>query len=303
MRRLLLFAGAAATLGAAAFTTAAPAFAWQSVIEGKPASLEAGSLHGVYFWHDDAGLNLSTTDAHDNGHLYKGTLTTDGAFNSLEDVHLEDGDSATIVSPTQLDFSFNTFNAIDGIRFRIDGGAQISLDLTVDGHAERADNVFLGAYSQHPDTNPFTVTRAGGGPTPPPPGENPIIGRPKALDAGSAAGAYFWKEDGLHLATTDPENVEHHYSGTVQTDGSVTDVQPVKFEGDDTFAVTGENNDTLDFDFHTFSGVDGVGFRVKGGSYAIVTLYRDGNPLPIDHIFLGAYSQHPDTDPFSAQLN
>ena len=79
-------------------------------------------------------------------------------------------------------------------------------------------------------------------------------------------------------------------------------MKPFKDEGDDTFTVTGPNNDDLDFDFHTFSGVDGVDFRVKGGSYAIVTLYRDGDPLPIDHIFLGAYSQHPDTDPFSAAL-
>lgn len=303
MHRLLLVAGAAATLGVAALASVAPAFAWDSNLEGKPAALEAGGLNGVYFWHDSSGLNLETTDAQDSGHLYTGTLTTDGAFNDLQDLHLESGDSATIVAPTQLVFSFNTFNAIDGIRFRIDGGTQITLSLLIDGHAERADNVFLGAYSQHPQTQPFTVARAGGGPTPPPPGENPIIGRPKALDAGGDSGVYFWKDSGLHLATTDPENVEHHYSGSVQTDGTIMDVQPIKLEGDDSFAVTGPGNDTLTFDFHTFSGVDGVGFRVKGGSYAIVSLYHDGNPLPIDHIFLGAYSQHPDTDPFTQQIN
>ena len=302
MNRLLLLAGAAAALGVAAFATAAPAFAWDSIIEGKPAALEAGGLNGVYIWHDDSGLNLETTDAQDSGHLYTGTLTTDGAFTGLEAVHLESDDAATIVSPTELTFHFNTFNGIDGIRFHIDGGTQIGFNLTIDGHEETADGVFLGAYSQHPNATPFTITRAGGGPNPPPPGENPIVGHPKALDAGSNAGVYLWKDGGLHLATTDPENVEHHYSGSVQTDGTVLDLQPVKLEGDDTFTLTGPHNDELDFDFHTFSGIDGVGFRVKGGTYAIVTLYRDGSPLPVDHIFLGAYSQHPDTDPFTAAI-
>jgi hypothetical protein len=302
MHKLALIGAAAATLGLAAFAAAAPAFAWESVIEGRPAALEAGGLNGVYFWHDSGGLNLETTDAQDSGHLYTGTLTTDGAFTNLQRIKLEQDDSATIVSPTQLDFSFNTFNGVDGISFAIDGGTQVTLSLSLDGHPIGVDSIFEGAYSQHPDANPFTVTRAGGGPPPPPPGENPILGKPQALEAGGSAGVYFWKLDGLHVVTTDPENVEHHYSGSIQTDGTVIDVKPYKLEGDDTFTVTGPNNDELDFDFHTFSGIDGVDFRVKGGSYAIVTLYRDGDPQPIDHIYLGAYSQHPDTDPFTAEI-
>ena len=80
-------------------------------------------------------------------------------------------------------------------------------------------------------------------------------------------------------------------------------MKPVKFESDDYFAVTGPRNDELDFDFHTFSGIDGVTFHVKNGSSVTVTLYRDGSPLPVDHIFLGAYSQHPDSNPFVADIN
>jgi hypothetical protein len=303
MKRAILLGGAVLAFGALALATAAPAFAWEQIIEGKPAALEAGGLDGAYFWHDPDGLHLETTDAQRAGHHYTGTLTTDGAFTAVQLVRPENDDSFTQPAPGILTFSFVTFSGIDGIQFHIDGGTQVTLDLQLDGHELPVDNIFLGAYSQHPKSNPFTVTRAGGGPPPPPPGDNPIIGKPKALEAGSTAGVYFWKADDLHIATTDPEGTEHHYSGTLVTDGTIVAVQPVKDESDDTFTVTGPHNDELDFDFHTFSGIDGVAFRVRGGSYAVLTLYRDGALLPIDHIFLGAYSQHPDSNPFTADIH
>jgi|GEM_PF-1678958 len=302
MKRLALLCAGVLALGAAALASATPAFAWQQIIEGKPAALEAGGLDGAYFWHDSDGLHLETTDAQRVGHHYAGTLSTDGAFTSVQLVRAEQDDTVTQPAPGELVFSFVTYSGIDGVQFHIDGGTQITLNLTLDGHPLPVDNIFLGAYSQHPDDNPFTITRAGGGPPPPPPGENPIVGRPKALEAGGDAGVYFWQDGGLHLATTDPEGVEHHYSGTIVTDGTVVDVHRYRDESDDTVTVTGPQNDELDFDFHTFSGLDGVDFRVHGGSYAILTLYRDGAPLSVDHIFLGAYSQHPDTNPFIATL-
>ena len=183
MHRTFMLGAAALACAAAAVATVAPAFAWDSVIEGHPAALEAGGLNGVYFWHEGDGLHLYTTDAHDNGHLYAGTLTTDGSFANLQRDHLEQGDQASIDTPQQLSFSFHTFDGLDGISFQIDGGSQITLSLSLDGRPLGADSTFLGAYSQHPDSEPFTITRAGGGPPPPPPG-NPIAGSTEVVRCG-----------------------------------------------------------------------------------------------------------------------
>lgn len=146
------------------------AFAWQSRIEGRPVSFEAGSSPGVYFWHEDAGMRLRTTDPENVEHIYRGVLTSDGTFAALDLVKAERDDMASIdASGHKLSFSFHTYSGIDGMDFQIDGGTQLTLSLYRDDYdaagkklsSQRLpiDNIYLGAYSVHPDRNPFTVRR------------------------------------------------------------------------------------------------------------------------------------------------
>jgi hypothetical protein len=160
MKRILV---ASATALALCLLIATAAFAWQERIEGYPQSLEAGSTAGVYFWHDANGQHLRTTDPDGTEHWYYGVLTTDGTFTNLERVRDERDDSASIVGPAdnELDFRFHTFSGIDGIDFRIDGGSYQTLTLYRDGSVLPVDHIFLGAYSVHPDNNPFTICRDG----------------------------------------------------------------------------------------------------------------------------------------------
>ncbi|HVC30969.1 MAG TPA: hypothetical protein VND24_07260 [Steroidobacteraceae bacterium] len=126
-----------------------------------------------------------------------------------------------------------------------------------------------------------------------------INGYPQSFEAGGTAGVYFWHgNDGLHLRTTDPENAEHWYYGVISTDGQFNNLKLVKAEQDDHAEIVGPGDNELDFRFHTFSGIDGMDFRIDGGTYQTLTLYRDGAPLPIDSTFLGMFSVHPDSEPF-----
>ena len=139
-------------------------FAWGSRIEGRPLSFEAGSTRGVYFWHEsDDGLHLRTTDARNTPHYYTGTITTDGTFVGLTTVKLDGSDSATIDgSGHTLTFSFTTYSGIDGIDgidYFIQEGTQQTVSVQLDGKALPVDNIYLGAYSVHPDNNPFVAVR------------------------------------------------------------------------------------------------------------------------------------------------
>jgi len=154
-RTLIAVAGAAVAL----LTLASSAFAWQSRIEGMPRSFEAGGAGGYYFWHDDNGLHLWTTDPEGVESHYTGTITTDGAFEDLSLEHPESDDSATTNGAGTLTFDLHTFSGIDGLNFKVHGGTKVRLDLHRDGHQTGVDHIFLGVYSVHPDHDPFTVTR------------------------------------------------------------------------------------------------------------------------------------------------
>jgi len=131
--------------------------------------------------------------------------------------------------------------------------------------------------------------------------ENRIEGQPQ-FQAGAPAGVYFWHEGtdgGLHLRTTDPEGVEHWYTGQIFTDGKIQDLDDTLLEpwqGDKASVDPGGHS--LTFVFHTFSGIDGINYYIDGGTYETVDLQRDGRELPTSHIYLGQYGVNPQNDPF-----
>ena len=139
-----------------AFTV--PTFAWQSRLEGNPGVSDA-SPAGYYLWHDDDGLHLRT---HGPGaeHSFTARLHTDGVFMDLSPVALEADDQSYLENGGHdLVIKFHTYDGIDGVDFRIDGGSIMTGEANLDGAPISPANIFLGASEKNPVQNPFGLPR------------------------------------------------------------------------------------------------------------------------------------------------
>jgi hypothetical protein len=129
-------------------------------------------------------------------------------------------------------------------------------------------------------------------------------GCPNGFDSGDAAGVRVCHthHHGWRLETTDPaKSGAHEYTGTLTTEGKFGDLYLLRAEPDDSAGIDGNGN--LNFDFKTFSGIDGVHFRVDGGKRLTFNLSVDGHSLPPEHIWLGDNGQHPASDPFTLEIH
>ncbi|HLG71116.1 MAG TPA: hypothetical protein VK009_11890 [Chloroflexota bacterium] len=127
-------------------------------------------------------------------------------------------------------------------------------------------------------------------------------GCPAGFDAGDAAGVRICREKGggFRLETTDPaRSGAHEYTGTLTTDGSFSGVQLIRAESDDSASVDGNGN--LNFDFKTYSGIDGMTFRATGGKEVTFNLMVDGQQLAPAQIWVGRNGKHPKNDPFKVK--
>src|SRR5690242_8642335 len=110
------------------------------------------------------------------------------------------------------------------------------------------------AAAQTAPTQPSTAA--------PIPWEARVQGMPQSFEAGGTNGYYLWHDDqGFHLWTTDPEGIDSHFTGTLTTDGSFTNIALEHPEHDDHFTSDGAGK--LSFNLHTQSGIDGVDFDVQ----------------------------------------
>jgi hypothetical protein len=124
-----------------------------------------------------------------------------------------------------------------------------------------------------------------------------LAGRPENLQIDGELGYYIWSDEfGIHLRTTGP-GPYHVFHATLMTDGRFDDVHLARLEGDDAFAVH-PGGHVMDVRFETWSGIDGIDFRVDGGHALRLALRRDGELVPTSEIFLGADASHPAENPF-----
>lgn len=119
---------------------------------------------------------------------------------------------------------------------------------------------------------------------------------------GRPAGYYIGRsgEGGLALRTRGPGE-RHHFTAVFRTDGRFVDVEEMQLEPGDSVRVSADGH-TLRYNVHTFGRVDGVNFRVRGGSVLSFRLELEGALISTDHIFLGASHLHPATNPFRIRL-
>jgi hypothetical protein len=149
-----------ALIASAALLLAIPAlaFAWPGDVEGAPNLTEQSPL-GYYLWHDDNGMHLRTHGPGDE-HLFVAHLHTDGTFQNVDSVRLENKDNFSVDDGGhELTLHFHTYDFTDGVNFTIDGGNRLHLRLELDGQMIDTGSIYLGSSGAHPTTDPFTIDR------------------------------------------------------------------------------------------------------------------------------------------------
>jgi len=123
-------------------------------------------------------------------------------------------------------------------------------------------------------------------------------GQPDSFRPGDSRGYFIWHDDnGLHMWTT-TRGTRHEFSGVIRTNGTFVDVHGKRLESDDYLRVDRDRN-KITFRFDTEGGIDGVNFRIDGGSYANFDLFIDGHRIDRNEIHIGDSSWHPRSSDFT----
>lgn len=128
-------------------------------------------------------------------------------------------------------------------------------------------------------------------------------GEPKGFHAGETARYAVWhSKRGWHVRTT-TAGKKHHFTGKIHVDGgTIESIHSAHLEAkgklQDHWKVNAARN-TVEFDFRTDSGVDGIDFTVSASAKTIrFNLHIDGKQ-PEERIYIGQKGQHPRDDPFT----
>lgn len=157
LQRIRLAIPLALVAALAIFSTA---LAWPDLVEGIPHNLHAGGTAGYYLWHTDQGYFLATTTPYEAGHLFTGTMETDGRFADVHLLRAEGPDTVVVRENDQrLRFSFRTRGDIDGLTVDIVGGTYVGLTLLIDGEGAATRRIFMGQRAINPQVNPVILYR------------------------------------------------------------------------------------------------------------------------------------------------
>jgi hypothetical protein len=123
----------------------------------------------------------------------------------------------------------------------------------------------------------------------------------RSITQDSPYGAYlFHNADGWHFRTHGTAQGTT-FTAHIVTNGTIHDVVAVRDEKDDHITLDGAGH-ALDLSFATYTGVDGVDFRLDDAAYLRVRINADGQLLPVGDIFLGDDGHNPSTNPFAIRL-
>ncbi len=126
----------------------------------------------------------------------------------------------------------------------------------------------------------------------------PAEGMPAALAQGDMRGYFIWHDNGGMHVRVHTKMFALPFSGTIKTDGHFTAVHGKKLEyGDHYWLDNGKK--VIHFKFHTAGAVDGLDFKVMGGTQLVFILMVDGVQANPDEIFLGHAGWRPSSHNFT----
>jgi hypothetical protein len=201
--------------------------------------------------------------------------------------------------------------------------------LYIDGVPVNPANVYLGQQNAHPNNNSFSVSSRGTqyltyDNRPIDIREMPVIvqpilfsdaqGKPTAMIPGAIFGYFIWQEDKrwiVQTTTNDLNDVERLFSGTIETDGTISEIEKLKSQRTDG-AVLEEENNKIGFKFKT-SGpskgfaismgdnimrewpdkVSGISFVTTDATNLKFKLFADGQLIDPANIYIGRDNRHP----------
>src|SRR4051794_5613255 len=114
---------------------------------------------GYYLWRADGTLHLRTHGP-DKAHDFDAVLRTDGTFENVDPVRLEQANGDRIElrdGGHELVIHFHTYDFTDGVNFNVRDGERLHFNLKLDNQDIATDSVFIGANGRHPQSNPFTI--------------------------------------------------------------------------------------------------------------------------------------------------
>ncbi len=113
---------------------------------------------GYYIGRTDDGRFRLRSHGPNVRHRFTAVLRTDGKFVNVETVRLEAGDGVRVSDDGHtLRYDVHTFDGLDGVDFRIEGGDVVTFHLELNGSLIDTDRIYLGAADAHPAHNPFRI--------------------------------------------------------------------------------------------------------------------------------------------------
>ena len=127
-------------------------------------------------------------------------------------------------------------------------------------------------------------------------------GKPSKHEAENTMGYYIWQEGTRWNVRTVNAGTQHLFTGTVETDGTFSDVTVLQSEKVERVAMS-VRNDKLEFHINSAAKTDGFSFTASSGQNVTFTLYADGMPVDPSNIYFGSGNRHPNSSSFSVRLN
>lgn len=257
---------------------------WPRQYEGSPGAI-AGSL-GYSIWHDGDGWHVRWSTA-GRSREFSGVIGTDGRFTDIERIRLERRRDRLEVreARTEIDFVAHTRDNVEGFDFRTTGD-RLTFDLRLDGRRIDPDLVRLGRRLISPDRMPFTIRRE----------ERDAFAvflGPIAVLPRETTGYFIWRDRDVWRVRWTTQNAFAVFSGSVTTEGRITDLDRVGFDPFDEIAWAGNR---ITFRAFNIGAVEGFDFRAQGE--VEFALFINGRAASRGQVFIGAGRVAPPWVPF-----
>lgn len=290
------------------FTMTSPSLA-ATVHKGQPSVLDQANSVGYYIWQDGNRWHLRTVNA-GTQRLFTGVIETDGKFSDVSILPSEKVERVALsVRTEKIEFHFNSTAKMDGLSFTVNGGQNATFTLFLDGLPVPAGNVYVGSGNLHPGANAFTVKLNDDS-------SAPVVstdyqGQPTALNPGNVFGYFIWQAQNRWYLQTTTTGAERLFTGSIETDGTLSDVTALKSLRPDG-AVVNASGSKINFSFKTGGSgtgvsitfgeglklnqpdkLSGLSFLASDAATLSINLFVDGQAIDPASIYLGSTNQHP----------